>query len=457
MTQEQSPHGVVQLRTALATQSQTAAAIVAEYLQRIAQQNETLRAYLHVCTEQAERHAIALDGLASGYPEALGPLAGVPVSIKDLIDTTFAPTTYGQAKYQGHVPKATAVCVQRLQSAHAIIMGKAHLHEFAFGVTNENPHFGPARNPFNPSRITGGSSGGSAASVAAGMALVSVGTDTGGSVRIPAALTGVVGFKPTFGAIPTDGVYPLAPSLDHVGSFATSVLDAARTAEVMAGLAPGTWSQVDAQADTAHPIRAGLVQSLVDAYASEDVSEWFTAICTRLSRERVVAVAGFVPVDGEEIAIHQGNILGAEAYATHAQALANHAADYGSDVAARLQAGRDVSAADYIASLTFQRAFRTTMDDFLQQYDCLLLPTVPVPAPPLGAETVTVRGKSEAVRPLLTRFTNPWNLSGLPAISIPAGNVDGLPMGLQIIGPRGQDAKLVHMAHIIETALQNVL
>ncbi|GMA58861.1 hypothetical protein GCM10025858_33640 [Alicyclobacillus sacchari] len=163
-----------------------------------------------------------------------------------------------------------------------------------------------------------------------------------------------------------------------------------------------------------------------------------------------------VPVDGGQIAIHQGNILGAEAYATHAQSLADHPADYGSDVLARLQAGHDVPTTDYIASRTFQENFQAEMDRYLQRYDCFLLPTVPIPAPPLGATTVTVRGKEEAVRPLLTRFTNPWNLAGLPAISIPAGNVDGLPMGLQIIGPRGQDAKLVHMAHVVETALQKL-
>ncbi|TDY46603.1 aspartyl/glutamyl-tRNA(Asn/Gln) amidotransferase subunit A [Alicyclobacillus sacchari] len=456
MTQDQSPRSVVQLRTALAERSLTAAANIAGYLRRIERQNETLRAYLHVCTDRAQREAMALDALASGFPEALGPLAGVPVSVKDLIDTSFAPTTYGQAKYREHQPQTTAVCVQRLQSAHAIVLGKAHLHEFAFGVTNENPHFGSARNPLDPTRITGGSSGGSAASVAAGMALVSVGTDTGGSVRIPAAFTGVVGLKPTFGAIPTDGVYPLAPSLDHVGSFANTVLDAARVAEVMAGLAPGTWSQGQTEADQIRPMAAGLVQSLVDAYASQRVAEWFSNMCTLLSREGLIRVAGEVPVDGGQIAIHQGNILGAEAYATHAQSLADHPADYGSDVLARLQAGHDVPTTDYIASRTFQENFQAEMDRYLQRYDCFLLPTVPIPAPPLGATTVTVRGKEEAVRPLLTRFTNPWNLAGLPAISIPAGNVDGLPMGLQIIGPRGQDAKLVHMAHVVETALQKL-
>ncbi|WP_284200033.1 amidase family protein [Alicyclobacillus sacchari] len=154
MTQDQSPRSVVQLRTALAERSLTAAANIAGYLRRIERQNETLRAYLHVCTDRAQREAMALDALASGFPEALGPLAGVAVSVKDLIDTSFAPTTYGQAKYREHQPQTTAVCVQRLQSAHAIVLGKAHLHEFAFGVTNENPHFGSARNPLDPTRIT---------------------------------------------------------------------------------------------------------------------------------------------------------------------------------------------------------------------------------------------------------------------------------------------------------------
>ncbi|SIT00994.1 amidase [Alicyclobacillus vulcanalis] len=443
-----SPHTpTIRQQVAQLGRSASASASLAQWLAAIERENGRLNALLCVATEMSRQQASAIDQMAARFPEGLGPLAGIPISVKDLIDTSFLPTTYGHGRLREHVPNRTALCVTRLQQAHALIIGKAHLHEFAFGVTNENPHFGPARNPRDPERITGGSSGGSAASVAGGMVQASVGTDTGGSVRIPAALTGCVGFKPSHGVIPTDGVLPLAPTLDHVGSLAHSVEDAALVAAIMAGLPPDAWLSLPPLCGR---LRAAVVPSLVSRFASPEVSSWFEALVRVLAERGTFEIAGTFELHPDEIAMHQGNIIGAEAYATHRSWLQTHRAAYGEDVRERLEDGARVDTASYAESLRFRTKFRNAVLEAFTQFDCILLPTTPIPAPRIGESTVTIRGETCAIRPLLTRFTNPWNLSGAPAISIPAGQVAGLPMGLQIVGKPGGDAELIRVARRIE-------
>ncbi|MDI9259956.1 amidase [Alicyclobacillus sendaiensis] len=432
----------------------SASALLAQWLGAIQRENGKLNALLCVATEMSRQQAHALDQLAERFPEGLGPLAGIPISVKDLIDTSFLPTTYGHGRFREHVPDGTALCVTRLQRAHAIIIGKAHLHEFAFGVTNENPHFGPARNPRDPSRITGGSSGGSAASVVGGMAQASVGTDTGGSVRIPAALTGCVGFKPSYGLVPTDGVLPLAPTLDHVGTLANCVEDAAIVTAVMAGIDPDRWLSPP---PPALRLRVALVPSLVNRFAAPEVSAWFDSLVHVLQSRGTIELAGSIELDADEIARHQGNILGAEAYATHRTWLAEHKDAYGADVRERLEDGARVETWAYAESLRFRARFQHAVRSWFSQYDCILLPTTPIPAPRIGETTVWVHGEARAVRPLLTRFTNPWNLSGAPAISIPAGQVSGLPMGLQIVGKPNADGRLLRIARRIEADIASHL
>lgn len=432
----------------------SASASLAQWLAAVERENGRLNALLCVATEISRQQAAAIDQMAARFPEGLGPLAGIPVSVKDLIDTSFLPTTYGHGRFREHVPDRTALCVTRLQRSHALIIGKAHLHEFAFGVTNENPHFGPARNPRDPGRITGGSSGGSAASVVGGMAQASVGTDTGGSVRIPAALTGCVGFKPSYGLVPTDGVLPLAPSLDHVGTLANSVEDAAWVTAIMADIDPDTWLSLPAPCGR---VRAAVVPDLVRRFAAPEVSDWFEALTHLLQSRGTLEVAGSIQLDADEMARHQANILGAEAYATHRAWLDEHRDAYGADVRERLEEGARVDASSYAESLRFRARFRDTVRRWFAQYDCILLPTTPIPAPRLGETHVLIAGEERAVRPLLTRFTNPWNLSGAPAISIPAGQVSGLPMGLQIVGKPDGDADLIRIARRIEADLASHL
>nr|WP_245630137.1 amidase [Alicyclobacillus acidiphilus] len=447
--------GLLGLRSAMMTGELSATTVVDACLSHIQTENPGLGAYLHVCEERARRAAATVDAVRQQQPQLLGELAGAPLSIKDLLDTSYAPTTYGNGHFRNNVPTTTATVIERLEREHAIVLGKTNLHEFAFGVTNENPHFGPARNPRDPERITGGSSGGSAASVAAGLAVASIGTDTGGSVRIPASLTGVVGYKPSFGLVPTTGVYPLAPSLDHVGPLTTSVFDAALLTDIMAAIGGHRLSRSVARAKSApgSSIRAGIPNSLIQTYARADVALWFIDLIGKMSHDGVIRNSANVELDGEVIARHQGNIISAEAYAVHADQLDSNPDVYGKDIRERLSAGRLISAKDYIGSKAFQTSFASQLETWFERVDCILMPTTPITAPRIGTAEIVFPSGPVPVRQLLTRFTNPWNLSGLPAITLPAGTIEGMPIGLQIIGPRDGDEHLLRVAAWIESYL----
>lgn len=438
----------------LAAQQWTAQELTNHCLERIHSLNPELNAFLTISDAYAQQRARAVDLLATSFPEALGPLAGAPISIKDLIHTSFAATTYGSQIYRDYRPTLNASVVERLERAHAIIVGKTHLHEFAYGITNENAHYGPARNPVDTKRMTGGSSGGSAASVRASLALASIGTDTGGSIRIPASLTGIVGYKPTHGLVPVDGVLPLASTLDHVGPLTRTVRDAALLTDILA-LTHGTGASLRSALDEIEekPLRIGIPDRLIERFATDPVSEHFAKLISFLEERQLVVWKRQLGFDADEIALHQGNIQGAEAFTVHQTRLQEHGDLYGEDVFERLQTSSKISAQDYIRSLAFREAFQREIDSWFADIDVILLPTTPVVAPELGTEFVEVRGEASHIRPLMTRFTNPWNLSGVPAISIPGGLADGLPFGLQLVGQFGQDAGLLRIAAQLEQAL----
>ncbi|MFD1677258.1 amidase [Alicyclobacillus fodiniaquatilis] len=437
--------------TQLSENQKTSVEITEHYLQQIAEINPRLNAYLHVCSDGALQAAHAVDKLRAQYPQALGRLAGAPISVKDLFDTSFAPTSYGNARFRQHRPSMSAIAIQRLQDAQAIILGKTHLHEFAYGVTNENPHFGPARNPVDEARMTGGSSGGSASSVRADLAVASVGTDTGGSVRIPAAFTGVVGYKPTHGYIPLEGAFPLAPTLDHIGPITHTVEDAAILTDVLAQTETAHSLVHQLRSPRAQRLRVGVPQSFVDRYATDAIGQAFEACIALLCKQGVIEVHTFdFPMPTDEIGVHQANIMGAEAFAHHAEDLVSHAQTYGEDVFERLMAAADITAKDYIRALDFRRYLQSFCTDILTDNDVILLPTTPMTAPIIGTVTIQVHGNEVPLRQLMTRFTNPWNLTGFPAITLPAGTIAGLPFGLQMVRRWGHDGRLLRDAAYIE-------
>lgn len=453
MIHEEEPQTLESVHRSLLNPNWDTVQFIETFLERIRNENVTLQAYLHVCEGRATEAAKAIDELRKHHPNGLGRLAGAPLSVKDLIDTDFATTTYGSHLFRDHQPRTTATVIERLERAHGIILGKTHLHEFAFGITNENRHFGPARNPVDTSRMTGGSSGGSAASVAANLAVASVGTDTGGSIRIPASLTGVVGFKPSYGLLPTDGVWPLAPTLDHVGTLTKTVYDAAVLTEVMANLPTGILSSA-ATRPAGGPLRVAIPATLIERFASDDVAKTFEKLIRTLEASGILLFTGTINVDADSVATHQGHIMGAEAFGIHEELIRKHADLYGEDVLERLNAGAKVSAQDYIRSRSFQASFQRAVDAWFDTTDVLLLPTTPIVAPVIGTSQVSIHGQFANVRQMMTRFTNPWNLSGVPAISIPMEQTHNLPIGLQIVGQFGQDARLLYAAALIEQNLR---
>ena len=422
-------------------------AVVDAALERIRARDETLNAFTAVLEAAAAAQADAAGReIASGRYR--GPLHGVPISVKDLIDVAGVPTTAASRVPGGPPPAADAAAVGRLREAGAILIGKCNLHEFAFGTTGEDSAFGPARHPLDPGRSPGGSSSGSAVSVAAGMAWASIGTDTGGSIRIPAAACGLVGLKPTFGEVSCDGVVPLAPSLDHVGPLARCVADARLVLRALRPAAPVRPAACD-------PVtrRLGCPRPFFFDQLDPAVRETFEGALGRLRdagwelRDTPIRHAEDTPA----VCLH---LVLPEAAAAHAYGLDHHADRYSADVRLRLELGRYVLGEDYVRAQRGREVLAASVDAALTGCDALVLPALAVPAPRLGADAVDIDGRSEPLRPLMLRLTQLFNATGHPAISIPCGPTsDGLPCGLQLVGLRNRTDHLLDVAEACEAGL----
>jgi aspartyl-tRNA(Asn)/glutamyl-tRNA(Gln) amidotransferase subunit A len=405
-------------------------------------------AFISVHADQARAEARTADReLARGVDR--GPLHGIPMSLKDLIDAAGVVTTAGSRVLADRIATADAPVVTRLREAGAVIIGRTNLHEFALGTTSEDSAFGPVRHPADPVRSAGGSSGGSAVAVALGMGLASIGTDTGGSIRIPAAACGVVGLKPSAGDVPTAGVIPLSPSFDHVGPLATSVGDAAVVWAVIAGLTP-------APLETVRPsgLRFARLGGYFNAPLAPAVRAAFETAMSRLEAAGIEIRPGEI-AGAASIAEAYVNTVLPEAAAWHATYLDARGPLYTPVVRARLQSGRTIPAVAYLAARDVIEAIRRAVDAALASFDALVLPTLPLLAPPLGAADVEIdqaSGDRLTVRAAMLKHTQPFNLSGHPAISLPLA-VSGLPVGLQIVGPRNDTARLLALAAACEKIL----
>jgi aspartyl-tRNA(Asn)/glutamyl-tRNA(Gln) amidotransferase subunit A len=415
-------------------------------LEAIAREQPRTNAFTAVHADAARKAAHTLDAdLGRGLDR--GPLHGIPISIKDLIDVAGEVTSAGSRVLRGRVAGADAPVVARLRQAGAIIIGRTNLHEFALGTTSDDSAFGPVRNPRDPSRSAGGSSGGSAAAVATGMGLASIGTDTGGSVRIPAAACGIVGLKPGYGEIPTAGVIPLSPSFDHVGPLALNVGDTAVLWTVLADRPEGV--PLDAEIAS---LRLGVLRGYFATLVTPDVGDTFEQTLDRLRRAGAtatdieIASAPDVPDAYVRIVLPEGAHW-------HAVFLDTRAGDYSPTVLSRLRGGRDIAAVEYLAAQAFRERLRREVDAALEECDALVLPTLPIVAPPLGASEVPVSpdgARSIAVRTAMLRHTQPFNLTGHPAISIPLDTSGALPVGLQIVGRLGATPRLLAIAAACE-------
>ena len=375
------------------------------------------------------------------------PLHGIPIAVKDLVDVAGTPTTSGSA-VPAHVARSDAPVVQALRDAGAIVIGKTNLHEFAFGTTSDESAFGPVRHPLDASRSAGGSSGGSAAALALGMCYGAIGTDTGGSIRIPAAACGVVGLKPTFGELPCDGIVPLSTTLDHVGPMALTVGDVALLFDGMRGVppadvtaSPGPMRLRALAGYFLRPLDAG-VRGALDSARQALTRAGHAVLDTEVRRAEWTA----------DVYLH---IVFAEAACEHASLLDLHADRYTPGVRLRFETARYVLAEDYVRAMRLREVLRDEVDRALEGCDALLLPALAIAAPPIGASTVTVDGELLPVRAAMLKLTQLFNLTGHPAIALPAGlGPDGLPRAIQLVGRRGQTARLLQMAAAVEAALR---
>jgi len=428
-------------------------------LDRIARCDHRLRAFITVTAEEALAAARRADEeLAQGHDR--GPLHGIPIAVKDVFATRGIRTTCGSKIFADYVPDFDAAVVERLRAAGAVLVGKTNLHELAYGITSSNPHYGAVRNPRDPDRVPGGSSGGSAAAVAAGMVFMAMGSDTGGSIRIPAAWCGVVGLKPTFGRVSRYGMLPLDFTLDHAGPLTRSVHDAALVLNALAGFDPrdDTSSRHPAE-DYVPPedpsldgIRIGLPENFYFTRVAPGVAEAVRKAAQRAEQ----AGAGVVPVRVPDVAaMNQISriILLAEAAAVM-QPYMERRNEIGEDVRLLLEQGLLLSATDYIHAQRLRRLMREEYRKVWRQVHCLLTPTMPVSAPRLGQTQLHWDDGAEDLRPGATRFVRAINMFGWPALSLPCGlDAQGLPLGAQIIGPPFAEARILRVAAALEARL----
>lgn len=354
---------------------------------------------------------------------------GPVVAVKDLVDVRGTVTTAGGTLLPDRAAGEDAPLVRRLRQAGCVVVGKTNLHEWAFGVTSSNPHYGPVRNPHDPERVAGGSSGGSAAAVAAGMCDWAVGSDTGGSIRIPAALCGVVGFKPTVGTVDTDGVFPLSRSLDTIGPLAPDVGSAARALEAMSELT----NLVPPMPRSLARLRVGVPQGWAADLDPEIAAAW-RRVSDGLPRVDFPARA--------RLADAARAILNVEAAGIHRRWVEQCPERYGADVLQRLQQALTATRQEYVSALFEQSLVRAEAEAAMEGWDAVLVPATRIPAPRIG---------EYHDRADLTAYTRPFNATGQPVISLPAP-VDGLPVGIQVVGHFGQEGRLVEVALALEQA-----
>jgi aspartyl-tRNA(Asn)/glutamyl-tRNA(Gln) amidotransferase subunit A len=446
--------GVVEAARMVREGAASSLQLVEAALERIEALDGRLGAFVTVLAGGARAEAAQRDAQRR-HGEALGPLHGVPLAIKDLADVAGTVTGAGSPKLSGNLAARDAEVVARLRAAGAVVVGKTRTHEFAYGVLTPG-----TVNPWDPGRIAGGSSGGSAAAVAAGMVSAALGTDTAGSIRIPAACCGVVGFKPTWGRVPAAGVFPLSWSCDHVGPIAGDVAGAALLFEVMAGdpapAAPAP--EPGRRPPGAGGPRIGRLAAEALGPVDPPVTAALDELCERLEAAGARIDEVTLPLPAARAAV--AAIVLAEAAAAHARLLAETGEEgYGPRVLAALRLGQSALAGEYLAGLRYRGRFLAAVEGLLGEREALLLPTLPCVAPEAGQRTVTVAGVTAGIQPELTALPGPFNCSGSPVASLPIGLVPpdgGLPVAASLVGRLGGDHELLRLAAWVEAAAPRI-
>jgi aspartyl-tRNA(Asn)/glutamyl-tRNA(Gln) amidotransferase subunit A len=448
--------GLAEASDLLRTRQVSSLDLVEACLARIERLNPALNAFIAVTAESARRQATEAD-TAIRRGAWKGPLHGIPFALKDLVDTAGVATTAASGVYRDRVPERDAEIVRRLQDAGAVLLGKLNMHEFAYGGSTVISAFGPVRNPWVQARSAGGSSGGSAAAVAAGLCFGAIGSDTGGSIRQPAAWCGIVGLKPTFGRVSTRGVIPLAWSLDHVGPMTRRVKDAALMLRAMAGHDPedptSLATPVDdygAALDRSPKLRLGVARTFFFDDLHAEVAQATAA---------ALDVLDTLAASRRDVTIPSGNdaaliVLQAEAFAYHEANVARTPERYNPETLKRIRAGAGLTASAYIAARRTLDELRRSAHAIFEQVDVLVTPTTPVP--PLAIDDLTADLERLRAKEVVTLRNTRWfNALGVPAVSVPCGfTKDGLPIGLQIVGRAGADGQVLALAHAYERATQ---
>jgi aspartyl-tRNA(Asn)/glutamyl-tRNA(Gln) amidotransferase subunit A len=455
MTLASIPDSIFELSQSLRTKKISPVEITRIVLDRIEQLSPSLGAFITVTGEAAMTTARTAEiEIAAGRWR--GPLHGVPIALKDLIDTAGVRTTSGSALHKDRVPDADAEVVRKLKEAGAVIVGKNNLHEFAYGGSSLVSYFCDVHNPWDLSRIAGGSSGGSAAAVAAGLCYAAIGTDTAGSIREPASLCGCVGIKPTYGRVSSRGIIPLSASLDHIGPLTASVADAAIMLQAIAGYDADDVTSCDvpvgdyssAVSEGAKTLRVGVARSYffddLDPETAAVVEEAVVVIKTLVSEVREIELK--VPTDR--------TLQAAESYAYHQEHVAKTPELFQAETLRRIRSGENVSTAEYIQQLRELAEVRRNIVDVFANVDLIVTPTTPMSAPAIQ----DLKMNPDALRPAelkLLRNTRPFNVWGLPAISVPCGfTKTGLPIALQIAGPHWREDSVLRLAFAYEQATE---
>jgi aspartyl-tRNA(Asn)/glutamyl-tRNA(Gln) amidotransferase subunit A len=430
-------------------------------VERIYQFQPKLNSFITITEEEGRKAATEAESeIRKG--QYRGPLHGIPISIKDLFATRGVRTTAGSKVLAKWIPDFDATAVARLHQAGMVLVGKTNMHEFAYGVTNDNPHYGPARNPWDPTRVPGGSSGGSAAAVASSQCTASLGSDTGGSIRTPAAVCGVVGLKPTYGRVSRYGAIPLAWSLDHVGPLTKSVEDAAIMLAAIAGPDPNDPSASSRplpdyrkeMRGSIRGLRLGVPRRYFFEHVDPEIQKLVSEAIRQLESMGTTTVEVDIP-DLESCSAMEAHITLAEAASYHEPYLKKQADDYSPGVRTNLEAGRYLLATDYVKSQRARTLLQRNFNEAFNRADVIVSPTLPAFSPPVGEVWVQSGDLRENVIDAFLRFNIPYDLTGFPAISIPCGlSSIGLPIGLQIAGRAFDETTVLRVANAYEQSTE---
>ena len=432
-----------------------------ETLNLIQRHQPTLNAYITITEDVALEQARQAEREIQGGRDR-GPLHGIPFAAKDLFYTRGIPTTVGSKILRDVIPDHDAAVIEKLRAAGAVLIGKTGLHEWAYGITSNNPHFGAIHNPWDTTRIPGGSSGGSTAALAAGLCAFSLGSDTGGSIRIPASFCGVVGLKPTFGCVSRWGMFPLGYSLDHAGPFAHTVEDAALVYQAIAG--HDSRDETTVEWSVSLPVFAdepklthrkiGVPQDFYYENLDPEVDNAVKKALVTVEKLGAELIPVDVP-DMEEFNSIGKLILSAEATSVHRSRLQHLREDFGDDVRALLEQGEAVLATEYLDAQKQRREFVRDFNRLFDQVDLIAAPTAPIAAPKIGEGTVSIGTSTVEVRLAVTRLVRAVNLGGWPTLSVPCGFTSrGLPLGLQLIGNRFDEKGLLEVGHAYQQATE---